>query len=321
MTRLRSVRSTLLHCAAAALLCGPTAMPAWAQDAGELGRLSPIGWAAAALAFILGGLLFWMMRRRSNAVAETLKLAAHERLQRAGLETARAAALTWNDDGTIALTPNTKLLLGIEKSGESGITEILAAFDNSGHAALGNAVAELRANGKDFVETLRLRDKPRFILVHGRRLNGGGNRGDFLGFQDTTDALSLLIAREREAQRLRGVIDSVPVPIWIRDQDQRIQDCNAAYVRAVEAPDRDSVLSENREFAEGIEAGSARALAEKAQASGELETAQQHIVVEGARRLFEIGERAISATSTVGYALDTVHAHERALARGDHHGV
>ena len=284
--------------------------PALAQDGILPGELSPIGWAAAALAFVFGGLLLWMNWRRRHAIAVSLKLKANERLLRAGLETARAAALTWNDNGSIAVTPNTKALLGLEKGGDLAVTDILAAFEGSSHSALGSAVAELRGSGKDFVETLKLKDKPRFILVHGKRIGAGGVAVDFLGFQDTTDALALLIEREREAQRLRGVIDSIPVPIWIRDQDQRIQDCNAAYVRAVEASDRNSVLRENREFAEGPEAGSARALAEKAQASGARETTQQHIVVEGTRRLFEIGEQPISASSTAGYALDITSTEE-----------
>ncbi|MBI3704092.1 MAG: PAS domain-containing protein, partial [Rhizobiales bacterium] len=261
-------------------------MPALAQDGILPGQLSPIGWVAAGLAFLFGGLLLWMNWRRRHALATALRLEANERLLRTGLETARAAALTWHDNGTIAVTPNTKALLGLEKGGDLAITDILAAFEGSGHSALGSAVAELRSSGKDFVETLKLKDKPRFVLVHGKRMSAGGVTTDFLGFQDTTDALALLIEREREAQRLRGVIDSIPVPIWIRDQNQRIQDCNVAYVRAVEATDRGSVLKENREFAEGPEAGSARALAEKAQSSGARETAQQHIVVDGTRRLF-----------------------------------
>jgi signal transduction histidine kinase len=297
--------------AAAAFAAGALAPgAALAQDRILPGELSPIGWAAAALAFVFGGLLLWMNRRRRNAVAISLKLEANERLLRAGLETARAAALTWNADGTIAVTPNTRLLLGLDKAGDPAITDILGAFDGSGLSILGSAVAELRANGKDFVETLKLRDKPRFILVHGKRIAAGDGSLDFLGFQDTTDALSLLIAREREAQRLRGLLDALPVPLWMRDQDQRIQDCNAAYVRAVEAPDRETVLSENREIAEGPEADAVRALAEKAQASGARETTQQHIVVDGTRRLFEIGEQPISPTTTAGYALDITSTEE-----------
>ena len=310
MSLLRTVRSSLTRLAAAAIaLLAPAS--ALAEDGGILpGQLSPIGWISAFLAFVFGGLLLWMYWRRRHSVAVAVELESHERLLRAGLETARAAALTWNDDGTIAVTPNAKALLGIDKSGDLVITDILAAFEGSGHSVLGSAVAELRSAGKDFVETLKLKDKPRFILVHGKRAGAAGATTDFLGFQDTTDALSLLIEREREAQRLRGVIDSIPVPIWIRDQDQRIQDCNAAYVRAVEASDRGAVLKENREFAEGPEAGSARALAEKAHATGARETTQQHIVVEGTRRLFEIGEQPISPSSTAGYALDITSTEE-----------
>ena len=311
----RLLRSTA---AAIAVLAALGAAPALAQDLGEAGRLSPIGWAAAALSFVFGGLLLWMNRRRRNAVAEALQLGANERLQRAGLETARAAALTWNDDASVAVTPNIKALLGLEKSGDIVVTDILAAFDGSGHSVLGSAVAELRSSGKEFTATLKLRDKPGFIHVHGKRMSAGQLSADFLGFQDITETLSLALDREREAQRLRGVIDSIPVPIWIRDRDQKIRDCNAAYVRAVEAPDRETVLREHREFAEGPEAGSARALAGKAQASGALETAQQHIVVEGTRRLFEIGEHSISGASTAGYALDITSTEETKISVARH---
>jgi signal transduction histidine kinase len=285
------------------------ASPALAQGVGASG-LTIVNLVAVALLIALAAALFRVNWRRRRSEATAVKLEAKERLLRAGLETARAAALTWEDDGSIAVTPNTKLLLGIDKAGEPTIADILGAFEGSGHSTLGSAVAELRSHGKDFALTLKLKDKPRFVLVHGKRITSGDAGMDFLGFQDTTDALTLLIAREREAQRLRGVIDSIPVPIWIRDQDQRIRDCNAAYVRAVEATDRDTVLAEGREFAEGHEAGSARALAEKAQARGARQTAQQHIVVDGTRRLFEIGEQPISAASTAGYALDITSTEE-----------
>jgi signal transduction histidine kinase len=309
---LHFLRRLRLPTALVGALAAASALPnaARAQDGILPGKFTALGWVAAVLAFVFGGLLLWMTWRRRNAVAATLRLEANERLLRAGLETARAAALTWNADGSIAATPNTKAMLGIDKAGEPAITDILAAFEGSGLSVLGSAVAELRASGKDFLETLKLKDKPRFILVHGKRISAGAASMDFLGFQDTTDALSLLIEREREAQRLRGLLDALPVPLWMRDENQLIQDCNAAYVRAVEAPDRDTVLSESREIAEGPAALSVRALAGRAQSSGARETTQQHIVVEGARRLFEIGEQPISPTTTAGYALDITSTEE-----------
>ena len=308
--------------ASSAALLG--ASPAFAQGAGASG-LTILNLAAVALLIVLAALLFWVNWRRRNSVATAVKLEAKERLLRAGLETARAAALTWEEDGSIAVTPNAALLLGIDKTGAATIADILGAFEGSGHTALGNAVADLRGQGKDFAQTLKLKDQPRFVLVHGKRLKSGDASMDFLGFQDTTDTLTLLIEREREAQRLRGVIDAIPVPIWIRDQNQQIKDCNAAYVRAVEATDREAVLAEGREFAEGPEAGSARALAEKAHARGARQTTQQHIVVDGTRRLFEIGEQPISAASTAGYALDITSTEEtkQSVARhtAAHHEV
>ncbi len=98
--------------------------------------------------------------------------------------------------------------------------------------------------------------------------------------------------------------------MWARDGQQRIRDCNVAYVELVEAPSREAVVAEGREFAEGPEAQAARALAERVSATGQPQTETKHIVVAGRRRLFEITESPLSPTGTAGYAIDITQTEE-----------
>jgi signal transduction histidine kinase len=45
-----------------------------------------------------------------------------------------------------------------------------------------------------------------------------------------------------QVERLSAVLDSAPLPIWLRDGDGRLSWVNRAYVKAVELPDSDAVL-------------------------------------------------------------------------------
>ena len=52
-----------------------------------------------------------------------------------------------------------------------------------------------------------------------------------------------------QVQRLSAVLDSAPLPIWLRGKDGRLNWVNRAYVKAVEMPDSDSVLKSRIEVA------------------------------------------------------------------------
>jgi signal transduction histidine kinase len=53
-----------------------------------------------------------------------------------------------------------------------------------------------------------------------------------------------------QVQRLSAVLDSAPLPIWLRNKDGQLNWVNRAYVRAVEMPDSDAVLKSNIEVAD-----------------------------------------------------------------------
>ena len=122
---------------------------------------------------------------------------------------------------------------------------------------------------------------------------------------DVTEHAGALEDRNQQYTRLRALVDNLPLPMWSRSPDLAIQDCNSAYVSAVEADSVEQVVSESREFAEGNLATSARTLAQRALQSGLAQTESHHIVVGGQRRLYDITEVPVGDTrQTAGFALD-----------------
>ncbi|MGH7112032.1 MAG: PAS-domain containing protein, partial [Stellaceae bacterium] len=112
-------------------------------------------------------------------------------------------------------------------------------------------------------------------------------------------------AAENAAVRLREMLDAIPLPLWRRDPDRALIDCNAAYAEALDAS-RESVLAEGR----GLIAGAARV------AVGPRRE-RRHIVIAGSRRLLEISEKPAPSGGLIGFALDRteVETAESELAR------
>jgi signal transduction histidine kinase len=100
-----------------------------------------------------------------------------------------------------------------------------------------------------------------------------------------------------QVQRLSAVLDSAPLPIWLRNKEGQLNWVNKAYVKAVEMPDSDAVLRSSMEVAlpERID----RSKAEPK--SGLL--GRTHAVFAGAMRALNIHEIEL-AEGKAGFAVD-----------------
>src|SRR5262249_33739663 len=95
----------------------------------------------------------------------------------------------------------------------------------------------------------------------------------------------------------RGGIDAVSVPIWRRDRDRALVDCNSAYASALDAT-RDLVLAEGRELAP-------KGGREKPAGCGtdpDGRRARHHVVIGGSRRLLDIIELPCPDGGVIGFA-------------------
>ncbi len=96
------------------------------------------------------------------------------------------------------------------------------------------------------------------------------------------------------------IINMAPYPIWQRDLDQNIHFYNLAYGEAIEDVAERSDTSETPELDKKV-----RIMAKSALDSGKTVSERRHIVLEGARKLFQISELPVPEEKmTVGFAFD-----------------
>ncbi|RCK40612.1 PAS domain-containing sensor histidine kinase [Thalassospira xiamenensis] len=115
-------------------------------------------------------------------------------------------------------------------------------------------------------------------------------------------------ALKREVSGLRLLIDSLPFPVWRRDGDLRLIDCNAAYATAVELDTVKDALARQAELGGGVIPDKGKSLAASALRNGETMTRDYHIVIKGDRKLLRITECPSQTPEDldglIGFAID-----------------
>ena len=168
-------------------------------------------------------------------------------------------------------------------------------------SVLDGALATLRARGEGFHLTLRTLTHG-FVEAEGRTLNGQA----LLRLRDVTgERLDLLRARQElggaamELKALRGLLDAIKQPVWLRDPEGRLAWANRAYVAAVEAKDLDSVRARAVELLDRA----TRADLQRLRTDGLPVQARVAAIVAGARCVLDVSESA-SAGGSAGIAVD-----------------
>jgi signal transduction histidine kinase len=146
---------------------------------------------------------------------------------------------------------------------------------------LDSARLTLRSQGIPFSIVVATRGGGAYVVEARRAATGE----DVLWLIDASTAAIADRAR-KEAESLREMLDAIPVPVWLREPDDTLIDCNRAYTRAVDTT-RELAIAENRELAAGARPGDRR-----------------HVVIGGARRLLEIGQVPARTRGTIGFAID-----------------
>ncbi|KJE33908.1 histidine kinase [Thalassospira sp. HJ] len=150
------------------------------------------------------------------------------------------------------------------------------------------------------------KDRSSDVLAHG------------LWFRDETRH-----SRERESQfgdfqllkhevsGLRQALDSLPFPVWRRDSELRLIDCNMAYADAVERDTIEDALATQSEIGAGVIPDHGRSLAASVQRNNESLTRDFHVVIRGDRKLLRItempdgdGQTGDDAGGVIGFAID-----------------
>jgi len=192
--------------------------------------------------------------------------------------------------------------------------------------ALAAEIKAAQRGSKSFAISVRALGSSRSMLVRGQPAGSdlSGPGAIVLWIFDMTESQSMIEdlqdqgARYRAAlEALSGVIEAAPMPIWHRAPDGGLSLVNTAYVRAVDAPSADDVVSQGIELIETMDGVTPAAAATAAGKVGEAAARMVPVTVDGKRRLMRVVDVPLGAVGVAGYAID-MHELEEARAELRH---
>lgn len=219
----------------------------------------------------------------------------------------------WNKAGVKAISSGFCRLLGVDKI--ESFPDVQEALSPGDAAAVEGVFERLKEEGKSFELTVHTAGHKRVLKLLGKRgaFATGEESFDVIWVLDitnlvhaamqTADNLSRIEKREHD---LHSILNALPFPVWTRNEDLDLDWCNRSYARMVDDTPA-SVVADQKELpvTGARKDGSVRGLAQRALTKGGFQTDEQHIVLDGERRLFSLYETLQGAQMrTVGCAQD-----------------
>lgn len=287
-------------------------------------RLDPLSLGGGALAVLVPAvailvLLRWRMAQVAAEAARASALA--ERLNEC-LLAAPDGFYAWLGERETC-SRRLAVLLGLFGGTDSSFMDVLESFAAADAALLDGAVRHLREEGQGFELELRLRDGGRRVRAVGVRAASpdGAPLADLVWMHDVTEGAafeaelaSRLAGLGVERERVEGLLGTLPIPVWVRDDDLSLLHVNRAYARAVDVASPQAAVAGQIELASEGSVREARALAARARAAGEPRSESFHLVLGGQRRFTEITEAPFATADggllTAGFAMDLTRVEE-----------
>ncbi|HEX6441518.1 MAG TPA: ATP-binding protein [Stellaceae bacterium] len=213
------------------------------------------------------------------------------------LDTVPLAGLRWGADGREESTVGASL----GRDGAASFSDFLTRLDGADSRRLAASVENLTQTGSNFSAAVTAPAGGAYD-IDGRHTTTGEGVLWITDVSATRHAEEGRAAAFEAAERLKRIFDLIPLPVWRRDRNLRVVECNEAYAAALDST-RDAVLAEGRELAP--ESARDRALAVAAEAAeGAIRSERRHVVIGGSRRMLEVIEAADRTGGTVGIAID-----------------
>ncbi|MDJ0946953.1 MAG: PAS-domain containing protein [Kiloniellales bacterium] len=241
--------------------------------------------------------------------------------RQAAIAEARLAAATLGSfdlsDKAAGASPGLIAGLGLEGApadghGPDSLEAVLAILADSERQSLTAAIEALERAGDGFRLVLKPERGPAAVSVSGVRFDGpdgDAERSAFLWFQDVGEDVTRLERAEAERSLREALLDSLPVPVWLRDDSLELSYCNAAYAGAVDR-ERESAVADSVELLDQAQGAPGLALARRAREGGAAVSESHHAVVGGERRLMAVEERPFGDQGLVGLAIDRTDVEE-----------
>lgn len=175
-------------------------------------------------------------------------------------------------------------------------------------------IEALANEGTSFLCRLRVAQQERILEATGRQVGLYGDAGfQILWFTDVSGEFAALAEQDtrlgvldKEKHQLVQMLDAAPLPMWLRDKEQRLVQVNNAYVQAVEQTSRKDVTQK------GIELLSST-LSTSGSEAGERQEGVHYTVVAGERRALNVVHVPVdrgAGAAIAGYAFDVTELQE-----------
>ena len=259
---------------------------------------------------------------RARKVADRVETDARDEISTLQAEVDRLKALVLSEPQILvtwaADTEQPEVLGEIAMVTSGGVPERVLAFglwlDPVAAHRMEQAVDTLRRDGRGFVMTLTTRTG-RPIEAEGRAIGGRAvlRLRDVSGIEQ--ELLDLATRHDQllsDVETMRALLDSLPAPVWARDNAGQLVFVNSAYAHAVEAETPADAVTRQLELLDQ----SARTDVARARTASETYVGRLPAIVAGARRMFEVID-APSVAGSSGIAIDRteVEAMRAELAR------
>ncbi|MFP6741253.1 MAG: ATP-binding protein [Alphaproteobacteria bacterium] len=282
-------------------------------------------WATAATVFLVTAVIagtcfaaiqFWLFAAsRSNETEAQRQAAETSRLEALQL-TVPGVWCHWNGDrGDEHRAADFADHLGLEPGG--GFDDFVTGLAHDHAARLAGALDALRSGTSSdrFAMTVETADGGRSVeAIAGKADN---SIGLVVWLREVSDTTAAADAMATEHDRLRDILDTLPLPLWRRDNEQTLIYCNTAYADIVVTDTANATAGAGIELVAEAEAAKSRDLAKQALISSEAQIAAHHVIVDGARRLLKITESPLGG-ETVGIALDVTDVEETSRSLDRH---
>jgi signal transduction histidine kinase/PAS domain-containing protein len=196
-----------------------------------------------------------------------------------------------------------EIALGRLPGGSTGFSfaSFLAGIETADAARIAAAVDDLKDAGTAFSAAVSALGGAAYE-IEGRPASNGDSLMWLADVSAIRHAEAARGAALADAAALGAMIDALPMPVWRRDRDLRVIDCNAAYAAALDLP-REAVLAQAAELAPENEQDRTLALA-RAAIGGTAVSERCHVVIAGSRRLLRLNEAPDGSRGTIGFAID-----------------
>ena len=273
-----------------------------AHAAGSVSMPVALSLGGALTAAVAGTIYLYVALRSNRAEAARLAMAGQRLLDRAP-----AGLVRWTDGEASFSARAVELLELARNPGPVGLEQadgiLRDALPKAEQERLATALQALHTDGTGFEAGFPISGETS-VTLRGERMDGT----DLIWVMDTVELMSLsgeLDAKSREAATLQALFDKIPLPVWWRNEDQKLAGVNRAYVEAIDRS-RETILADQIELGTGYIDQGGRALAERASKTGMAQSESHHVVIGSNRRLLEFTEVPLDGLTRQvgGFALD-----------------